>query len=179
MVGLVASGPEVETFGSARWRSTVRTCAATQFSELSSMTKPVTATAVMMLVEEGKLRLDQPVDRLLPELANRRGLRRIDAALDDTVPARQPITVEDLLIRRTCSAHHGFLYMSEDRDSDLLKTMAVMANRAEKKEQAPQGLASGVAGRRLLQPARPRRFFRDSPRETLANLSITGHLRCF
>ena len=51
------------------------------------MTKPVTATAVMMLVEEGKLRLDEPVDRLLPELANRGVLRRIDAALDDTVPA--------------------------------------------------------------------------------------------
>lgn len=38
---------------------------------IASMTKPVTATAVMMLVEEGKLRLDEPVDRLLPELANR------------------------------------------------------------------------------------------------------------
>jgi hypothetical protein len=35
--------------------------------------------------------------------------------------------------RRICSARHGFLYMSEDRDSELLKTMAVMANRAEKK----------------------------------------------
>ena len=50
-----------------------------------------------MLVEEGKLRLDEPVDRLLPELANRGVLRRIDAALDDKVPARRPITVEDLL----------------------------------------------------------------------------------
>ena len=36
-------------------------------------------------------------------------------------------------IRRICSARHGFLYMSEDRDSDLLKTMAVMATRAERK----------------------------------------------
>ena len=36
-------------------------------------------------------------------------------------------------IRRICSARHGFLYTSDDRDSDLLKTMAVMANRAEKK----------------------------------------------
>ena len=38
---------------------------------IASTTKPVTATAVMMLVEEGKLRLDEPVVRLLPELANR------------------------------------------------------------------------------------------------------------
>jgi CubicO group peptidase (beta-lactamase class C family) len=37
---------------------------------IASMTKPVTATAVMTLVEEGRLRLDEPVDRLLPELAN-------------------------------------------------------------------------------------------------------------
>jgi Beta-lactamase len=43
---------------------------------IASMTKPVTATAVMMLVEEGKLRLDEPVDRLLPELANRGGFER-------------------------------------------------------------------------------------------------------
>jgi hypothetical protein len=43
---------------------------------------------------------DAPVDRLLPELANRGVLRRIDAALDDTVPARRPITVEELLTFR-------------------------------------------------------------------------------
>lgn len=36
-------------------------------------------------------------------------------------------------IRHICSGRHGFLYMSGDRDSDLLRTMAVMATRAEKK----------------------------------------------
>ncbi|MDB5442113.1 MAG: hypothetical protein JWP73_489 [Phenylobacterium sp.] len=64
---------------------------------LASMTKAVTAAAMMMLVEDGKLRLDEPVDRLLPELADRRVLRRIDGPLDDTVPAARPITVEDAL----------------------------------------------------------------------------------
>ncbi len=64
---------------------------------IASMTKAVTAAAVMMLVEDGKLRLDEPVDRLLPELADRRVLRRIDGPLKDTVPAERPITVEDLL----------------------------------------------------------------------------------
>jgi CubicO group peptidase (beta-lactamase class C family) len=54
----------------------------------------------MMLVDEGKLRLDEPVDRLLPELANRRVLRSIDANVDDTVPAKRPITIEDLLTFR-------------------------------------------------------------------------------
>ena len=64
---------------------------------IASMTKAVTATAVMMLVEEGKLTLDAPAERWLPELANRRVLRRIDGPIDDTVPARRAITVRDLL----------------------------------------------------------------------------------
>ena len=67
---------------------------------ISSMTKPITAVAVMILVEECKLRLDEPVDRLLPELANRSVLTRPDAPLDETVPARRPITVRDLLTFR-------------------------------------------------------------------------------
>ena len=64
---------------------------------ISSMTKPVTAAAAMILVEECLLRLDEPVNRLLPELANRQVLKRPDADLDDTVPAYRPITVRDLL----------------------------------------------------------------------------------
>ncbi|HYM40690.1 MAG TPA: serine hydrolase domain-containing protein [Thermoplasmata archaeon] len=64
---------------------------------ISSMTKPVTAAATMLLVEDCRLRLDEPVDRLLPELANRRVLRRLDGPLDDTVPSNRPITVRDLL----------------------------------------------------------------------------------
>ena len=64
---------------------------------IASMTKPITAAAVMMLVEAGKIRLDEAVDRLLPELANRRVLKRIDGSLDDTVTAARPISVRDLL----------------------------------------------------------------------------------
>jgi CubicO group peptidase (beta-lactamase class C family) len=64
---------------------------------ISSMTKPITAAAVMILVEECLLRLDEPVERLLPELADRRVLRSPDAPLDDTVPAERPITVRDAL----------------------------------------------------------------------------------
>jgi len=67
---------------------------------ISSMTKPVTAVAAMILVEECALRLDEPVDRLLPELADRRVVRHIDGPLDDTVPADRPITVRDLLTFR-------------------------------------------------------------------------------
>ncbi len=64
---------------------------------IASMTKPVAAVAAMILVEECRLRLDDPVDRLLPELADRKVLNRLDGPLDDTVPARRPIAVRDLL----------------------------------------------------------------------------------
>jgi CubicO group peptidase (beta-lactamase class C family) len=64
---------------------------------IASMTKPITATAVLMLVEEGRLTLDAPAERWLPEIGNRRVLRRVDGPLDDTVPAVRTITVRDLL----------------------------------------------------------------------------------
>ena len=67
---------------------------------IASLTKPITAAAAMILVEECRLRLDEPVDRLLPELADRKVLKRIDGPLDDTVPAKRPITVRDLLTFR-------------------------------------------------------------------------------
>ena len=67
---------------------------------IASMTKPIVAAAAMILVEECTLRLDEPVDRWLPELAGRRVLRAIDGPLDDTVPANRPITTRDLLTLR-------------------------------------------------------------------------------
>ena len=67
---------------------------------IASMTKPITAVAAMILVEECKVRLDEPVDRLLPELAARKVLKRLDGPLDDTVPANRPLTVRDLLTFR-------------------------------------------------------------------------------
>ncbi|MEH2495183.1 CubicO group peptidase (beta-lactamase class C family) [Bradyrhizobium sp. AZCC 1678] len=67
---------------------------------IASMTKPVTAVAAMILVEECKLRLDDPIDPFLPELAGRKVLRAVDGPLDDTVPARRAITLRDLLTFR-------------------------------------------------------------------------------
>src|SRR5947208_11016428 len=74
---------------------------------ISSMTKPITAVATMILLEECVVRLDEPVDRLLPELANRRVVRHIDAPVDDTVPAHRPITVRSLLT--ICMRSRGYL----------------------------------------------------------------------
>ena len=78
---------------------------------IASMSKPITAAAAMILVEECKLRLDEPVDRLLPELANRRVLKRLDSPLDDTVPAKRCITVRDLL---TFGLGFGLIFATPD-----------------------------------------------------------------
>jgi CubicO group peptidase (beta-lactamase class C family) len=67
---------------------------------IASMTKAVTAVAALILIEEARLRLDDPVDRWLPELADRKVLRAIDSPLDDTVAAHRAITTRDLLTLR-------------------------------------------------------------------------------
>ncbi|MFI6777049.1 serine hydrolase domain-containing protein [Nocardia sp. NPDC050412] len=64
---------------------------------MASTSKPVTMAAAVILLDECRLRLDDPVDPWLPELADRQVLRRADGPLEDTVPAQRPITVRDLL----------------------------------------------------------------------------------
>jgi len=67
---------------------------------ISSLSKPLAAAAAMILIEECRLRLDDPVDQWLPELSNRRVLVRPNAPLTETVPAKRSITVRDLLTFR-------------------------------------------------------------------------------
>lgn len=74
---------------------------------IASVTKPITAVAAFLLIEDGVVRLDDPVDVWLPELANRQVLRAIDAPLDDTVPANRPLTLRDLL---TFRAGYGAIF---------------------------------------------------------------------
>ncbi|HEY4214755.1 MAG TPA: serine hydrolase domain-containing protein [Steroidobacteraceae bacterium] len=67
---------------------------------IASMTKPIAAAAALILVEEARLRLDDPIDPWLPELAGRSVLRSFDSPLEDTAPAARPITLRDLLTFR-------------------------------------------------------------------------------
>ena len=67
---------------------------------IASLTKPITAAAAMLLVDDGVLELDGAVDEYLPELADRRVLRSLEGPLDDTVPAERAITLDDLLTYR-------------------------------------------------------------------------------
>jgi CubicO group peptidase (beta-lactamase class C family) len=97
LVALVARGDEVhvETLGTlAVGGSPV---ARDSIFRIASTTKPITAAATLALVGEGLIGLDEPVDRLLPELAGPRVLRRMDGPLDETVPATRSITTRDLL----------------------------------------------------------------------------------
>ena len=76
---------------------------------LASMTKPITAVGAMILVEECRVRLDDPVDEWLPELKDREVLSTIESPLGDTVPAKRPITLRDLLTFRAGYGEVAFL----------------------------------------------------------------------
>ena len=67
---------------------------------ITSMTRPITAFATLLLVERGLIALDEPVDRVLPELTDRRVLRALNGSIDDTVAATRSITLRDLLTMR-------------------------------------------------------------------------------
>lgn len=100
VVGLIAHGGDVQVMAVGRKSIEGGPMRRDTIFRIASMSKPITAAAMMMLINDGKLRLDEPVERLLPELANRRVLRRLDGPVDDTVPAKRSITVEDLLTFR-------------------------------------------------------------------------------
>jgi len=64
---------------------------------ICSMTKPVTSVAVMMLYEEGKFLLDDPVSKYLPEFKNPKVLVKPATGASYTIPATKEITIRDLL----------------------------------------------------------------------------------
>jgi len=105
-VGLVARDDqaEVQAVGSADADGT-SPLARDSIFRIASITKPITAAAAMMLVEDGQITLDDPVGPWLPELASPAVVRTPAGPVDDVVPAARPITVADLL---TFRAGYGF-----------------------------------------------------------------------
>ena len=77
---------------------------------IASMTKPITSVAALMLVEEGRIALDEPIARIAPEFTQMRVLRSPNGPLDETDAASRPITFDDLLTHRA-----GFTYASFHR----------------------------------------------------------------
>jgi CubicO group peptidase (beta-lactamase class C family) len=68
---------------------------------IASLTKPITSLAALMLLEEGRFALDDPITRWAPEFSEMRVLRSAAGPLDETDPAERPITFEDLLTHRS------------------------------------------------------------------------------
>lgn len=101
LVALIARGPDVwsHVAGARNLDSGVAMTRDTLFA-IASIGKPLTAIAALMLVQDGILGLDEPVDLWMPELADRQVLRHPDGALEDTVPATRAITLRDLLTMR-------------------------------------------------------------------------------
>ena len=98
LVSLVARGDDVDVdaIGVTAFGGDVAMRRDTPF-RIASMTKPVLAAATLMLAQDDRLDLEEPVVKLLPELAGQRVLAAPDGPLDDTVPPVRPITVADLL----------------------------------------------------------------------------------
>jgi CubicO group peptidase (beta-lactamase class C family) len=106
VVGLVARGDwvEVEAVGSVDTEGT-SPMARDSIFRIASITKPIIAAALMMLIEDGRIALDDPVEQWLPELSSPSVVRTPAAPVGDVVPAARPITVVDLL---TFRAGYGF-----------------------------------------------------------------------
>src|SRR4051812_43754273 len=104
---------------------------------VASNSKPITAAATMLLVDEGRLGLDEPVERWLPELTSPMVVRTPDSPVDDVVPARRAITVRDLL---TFRSGHGF-------PADFsLPAVALLVGALRQGPPAPQEVAARASG---------------------------------
>ncbi|MFF4291734.1 serine hydrolase domain-containing protein, partial [Streptomyces sp. NPDC001633] len=97
-VGLVARGDDVEVVavGHTDVEGSAPMARDSVF-RIASVTKPITAAALLMLVDEGRIGLGDPVADWLPELAKPMVVRTPTSPVDDVVPAVRQITVEDLL----------------------------------------------------------------------------------
>lgn len=94
---------------------------------LASMTKPITAVGAMILVEECKLRLDDPIDNWLPELKDRKVLRTIDSPLSETVSAKRRITLRDLLTFRCGYGEVGFISPTSPLQKEMMAAQLPLA----------------------------------------------------
>jgi len=75
---------------------------------IASMTKPITSVAALMLVEEGRIGLNEPISEFAPEFSHMRVLRSPDGPLEETVECARPINFEDLLTHRSGLTYADF-----------------------------------------------------------------------
>ena len=155
---------------------------------IASITKPITAVAAMILVEECKLRLDESIEPWLPELANRRVLRSMSSQIDDTVPASRDhrprsADVSDGLRQRDGDA--GYLSDSEadPRISDRRRRSAAAVADARRGGMAAEARLAAVDGAtgRAMDVSRERRCARGLDRPGVGTIPrlvpARSHLR--
>lgn len=116
VVALVARKGKVvyyKAFGLADNQSN-RTMEKNDIFRIGSMTKAITATAVMMLWEKGKFQLDDPVSRFIPEFKNMQILKDFDFkdTTYTTIPATKQITIRNLL---THTSGLGYGVIDDDK----------------------------------------------------------------
>jgi CubicO group peptidase (beta-lactamase class C family) len=134
-VALVALGGELLSFdvvGMAD-REAGRPMANDTLFRIASMTKPITSVAVMMLVEEGRLALEDPISKFLPELGAVRVLKGDGSR--DTVAAARGITIRDLLTHTSGITYEfvgseplATMYGEKDVSNGLIETEGTIAD---------------------------------------------------
>ncbi|MFZ5833749.1 MAG: serine hydrolase [Planctomycetota bacterium] len=127
---------------------------------IASMTKPVTSVAVMMLCEQGKLELDDPVSKYIPEFAKPQVLVTTDPL--DMKPATREITIRDLLTHTSGLGYPfskviGPIYEAHEIESGLRTTPLTLPEAMQRLSRQPllfspgarfeYGLSTDVLGR--------------------------------
>src|SRR6266851_512639 len=111
---------------------------------IASMSKPITSVAVMMLYEEGKLQLTDPISKYIPTFKNQRVVSTAEGGTVNFAPVRRDITIRDLLTHRS-GLSYGFLdsgpvgaaYRSSGVSDGLTATPGSIAENIDKLAAAP------------------------------------------
>jgi len=141
----------LETFG-YRDRTTGEPMTADSIFRIASMTKPITNVAALMLAEEGRLQLMDPVSRYLPELDGLKvGVEKVDGSGERTLllePAGRPVTVQDLM-RHTSGMTYGpfgdSLVQRAYREAAMMDDQQTNAEMVSKLAKLPLAFQPGTA----------------------------------
>jgi len=144
-----------------------------------SMSKPITSVAAMILVEQGKLFLSDPVQKYIPAFAELKvAVQKPDTPNVDLVPAVRPITVQDLM-RHTSGLTYGFLpgtpVAKMYQDANLFGAEMTNADFANAIAKLPLAVQPGSVGTIAIQPM----CWAGSSRLRRANRSISSKRRTF
>jgi len=108
-----------------------------------SMTKPITGMAAMMLIDDGKLGLDQPLAEILPAFADMQVQRTYDGSVTDLVPAVRPITIRQVL---THTAGLGYNIVQKGSISKLYVERGIVPGQVSRIPVPGLGRAEAVRG---------------------------------